>query len=197
MTADHWDRTAPCKANPADHLQPGEDPLWHLGHPAQRALNNCKSCPHIRECARRALTAGTTIDRGTTIEACADGTIMAGIICRGDLTTRRELNRIVNPASGASHCAACVRPFRTPTATDGAVYERGDGLCRGCHKAHQRTGMGVAALPRDTPPPACVDCETPMVPWGRPRPAGHVNHDSGGRCRRCAKLRARRLKAAA
>lgn len=192
----YWDTTAPCQAHPADYLQPGEDPLWHLGYPAQRALETCATCPHTRACAARALTAGTTKDRGTVIEACADGAIYAGIVCRGDMTTRRQLHQIVNPASGASHCAACNRPFRTLSAVTDAVTERKDGLCRGCYKAAKRTGRGVAATPRDTPPPACVDCTAPMVPWGQPRPAGHVNHDSGGRCKRCAKMRARRLAAA-
>lgn len=193
----HWDTTSPCRTHPDDFLQPGEDPLWHLSHEAQQALATCRTCPHTRQCARKALTAGTTqTDDGCTIEACADGAIYAGIVCRGDLTTRRQLNQLVNPASGASHCAACNRPFRTPN-NDQGVYERRDGLCRGCWKAVQRTGMGVAATPRSMPPAACIDCSTPMVPWGHPRPDGHVNHDSGGRCKRCAKVRARRLTIAA
>lgn len=183
--------TLPCHTHPADFLQPGEDPLWHLGWGAKRAIASCLfSCPRLQQCAQDAVHAGD-LDQGK-VNAVADGVIQAGVVCRGDMTTRRALRTVANggTAPSADCCLGCERPFTK-------VRRLARGMCVSCDSLARRTGgTARAATPRPEPVQKCIACHLPMVARGAERGPGQARRGANGRCHRCDMRLRRRLTAA-
>lgn len=109
----------------------------------------CEACPIRRECARDALTSGTSLDGSYTRPA--NDVIQAGVICRGDQGTAIRLAAIAGVtelpeyveqearAVAPDECRHCHRPMvkwtrdRVP---EGYVAHHARGFCQGCRKAY-------------------------------------------------------------
>ena len=112
-----------------------------------RAIQICETCPIIRECAKQALTSGSSIDFTATHPAV--GVIQAGVYCDGSQRAAIELGaRAGEPAPTVEveprakvgdRCKSCGMPMvrwtrdRVP---EGYVMHRGRGFCTGCRKAY-------------------------------------------------------------
>lgn len=181
-----------CSTSPDLFLQPGERADWHRSSAAKQARQLCAKCPlGAVRCAQQALE----------LPGIPDGVILAGIVCRGGNATRHELrllagaakprtdrpNLTLVPATPATHCTGCERPFADPDSPpdpdSDAVHRSARGLCRSCYTAARRAGtLEPAHAPR---PDDCIDCDKPMVAARQPIPAGHVRHEKAGRCETC------------
>ena len=120
-------------------------------HPrsVRAAVAICKECPIRRECARDALTSGTSLDGSYTRPA--NDVVQAGVVCRGDQGTAIRLAAIAGvevlptyaeqEARGhrPDECQHCHRPMvqwtrdRVP---EGFVAHYARGFCQGCRKAY-------------------------------------------------------------
>lgn len=112
-----------------------------------RAIQICETCPIIRECAKQALTSGSSIDFTNTHPAV--GVIQAGVYCDGSQRAAIELGaRAGEPAptvevkpraKARDRCKNCGKPMvrwtrdRVP---EGYVMHRGRGICTNCRKAY-------------------------------------------------------------
>lgn len=117
------------------------------------AIEVCKNCPVIKECAKLALTAGTTLKPG--LSGPAQGVIQAGIVCRGDLSTAFLLAKIAEtdiPDYGAlentrrgsapPECHHCEKPMTKWTRNheeipEGYVMHYARGFCVQCRAAYR------------------------------------------------------------
>lgn len=135
--------TTPCEHNPSQWTDPHPDTT-----PA--AIKACGDCPLLTECARLALTAGTTLDK--QLHAPAHGVIQAGIECRGDEGTAQQLATIAGqplPFLGKraklkrpTHCRGCgkvmvARPKGRPLPPD-LITHAAHGYCRVCDARRRR-----------------------------------------------------------
>lgn len=109
----------------------------------------CGGCPIRRECARDALTSGTSLDGSYTRPA--NDVIQAGVICRGDQGTAIRLAAIAGVEVLPVHeeqearghrpdeCRHCHRPMVQWTrdqVPDGYAMHHARGYCTGCRKAY-------------------------------------------------------------
>lgn len=116
----------------------------------EAAGHMCKSCPLLQACARAALTAGDTTDRG--VRRPADGVFQAGIICRGDYQTAARLAEragcevpayLVEEAgrpSAPNRCRACGRAmvrWHRGVTPEGYVMHFARGFCSQCRGAYR------------------------------------------------------------
>ncbi|WIM71976.1 WhiB family transcriptional regulator [Corynebacterium suedekumii] len=77
-------------------------------HSVRAAIKVCEHCPIRKECARDALTAGTSLDGEYTRPAGA--VVQAGIICRGDQDTARALARVAGVPTPPHYRKQAPRP---------------------------------------------------------------------------------------
>lgn len=166
-----------CSAHPHDFLDNDN------AEGVQRALDTCTRCQLARpdqfaQCAQDALAAGTTTD--LAVKACANGVVQAGIVCRGDLHTWRQLKNQLGQPPEEDRCEICDRSFTT-------VTQHHDGICNGCAQILVRHELAAPSAGRNTPPPNCRGCNAPMSRNANPRPDGWVRHAAHGYCRRCHK----------
>lgn len=112
-----------------------------------RAIQICETCPIIQQCAKNALTAGSSIDFTATHPAV--GVIQAGVYCDGTDRAAVELGaRAGEPApivevqpraKVGDRCKNCGMPMvrwtrdRVP---EGYRMHRGRGYCTKCRKAY-------------------------------------------------------------
>lgn len=112
-----------------------------------RAIRICETCPIIRQCAKQALTAGSSIDFTATHPAI--GVIQAGVYCDGTQRAAMELGaragelpptvEVKPRARVGDRCKNCGTPMvrwtrdRVP---DGYAMHRGRGFCTNCRKAY-------------------------------------------------------------
>ncbi|MDK8241681.1 WhiB family transcriptional regulator [Corynebacterium coyleae] len=112
-----------------------------------RAIQICETCPIIQQCAKNALTAGSSIDFTATHPAV--GVIQAGVYCDGTDRAAMELGaRAGEPApivevqpraKVGDRCKNCGLPMvrwtrdRVP---EGYRMHRGRGYCTKCRKAY-------------------------------------------------------------
>lgn len=121
---------------------------------AMRAAKKmCEHCPLLKECARAALTSGTSLD-GSTI-APANDVFQAGVHCTGDYQTAVRLSLICGDPIPAgieepttrtrpkppSNCVHCHRPMvqwnRFEEQPEGYVMHYAKGFCQKCRAAYQ------------------------------------------------------------
>lgn len=166
----------------------------HAEHESSElALDTCNTCRIVEPdtftaCARAALVAGTTLDG--VLEACASGVIQAGIECRGDLTTWRQLKHAAGETLDDDDCDVCGRSFLTE------VSGNRRGVCAGCARVISRhDGVVAPSTARNEQPPECLDCHLPMTRDPGRLDEGWVRHAARGLCRRCDR-KARRVQAA-
>lgn len=119
-------------------------------HSVRAAVKVCEHCPIRRQCARAALTSGTSMDGSYT--APATTVIQAGIICHGDQATARALAAIagVRPPRyrnkgtrprPASHCLNCEQPMVPWTRGEvpaGHVMHYSKSFCTNCRGAYRQ-----------------------------------------------------------
>ena len=155
----------------------------------RRALDTCRTCKLVDtqtfdQCAKAALTAGTTHDGA--VKACASGVVQAGIVCRADVNTWRRLSKVARPHTDPTqHCIVCARRFGVD-ATKGY-----NGMCTGCVQGLRVNGIPVVTAARPSPPEGCKACGSPMSPYAGPRPEGVARHGGYGYCKRCHRRRVR------
>lgn len=128
-------------------LQPSEDPNWHEHPDTLRAQVLCNSeCPreHFEACALAGLSAGTCEDDLTP--RVADGVVMAGVVCRGDIASEHSLRRALRGravgwrAKRPSRCLGCDRPMTTRRRKlPGHVVHEAAGHCTACRRAQKRS----------------------------------------------------------
>lgn len=121
------------------------------GQPAtEQAFKICGSCPIIKECARSALTAGSTTDG--CVQRPASGVIQAGVLCNGDHITAYRLARIAgvempeirdtsSKNTPAPYCRSCGEPMVSWTRGEtpqGSVMHYAQGFCTGCRAEYRR-----------------------------------------------------------
>lgn len=178
------------------------------------AVKMCQHCPIRRQCAREALTGGTSLDGNLT--APATGVIQAGIHCRGDDATAQALAAVAGAVAptyrkqrkrkrAPKHCVSCgadMVPWTRHEVPEGYVMHRGRGYCAECRGAYslalKSDGRAEKGLRKPAPrrrlsrvPDHCQDCEHPMLPASHPKREGFVLHEGRGLCRSCY-ARARR-----
>lgn len=138
--------TNPAFSNPDDHHSPNN----------QRAIQTCKDCPILTECAKQALTAGDTL--AGDYRAPSSGVIQAGVVCHGDYDTAAALAQIagtsvpdhlIKPTGSRANtgsarrdkCINCEKPMvqwnrgQTP---EGYVMHYARGFCTGCRTAYRK-----------------------------------------------------------
>lgn len=176
-----------CSRHPDDFQLPDEPAggpdlfTSHDHHEAvERALDTCGLCEQFHPatfdaCAKAALTAGTSVDG--VLEACASGVVQAGVECRGDLPTWRQLKTAAGEPPADAACEVCGREL------DGGRNRAG--VCNSCSQVILRHEVVAPAAERFEPPPECVSCNRRMVRTSGPRPDGWVRHAARGQCRRC------------
>lgn len=112
-----------------------------------RAIQICEECPIINQCAKQALTAGSSIDFSNQHPAV--GVIQAGVYCDGSQRAAMELGaragelppavEVTPRAKAGDRCKSCGTPMvrwtrdRVP---DGYAMHRGRGFCTDCRKAY-------------------------------------------------------------
>lgn len=175
------------------------------------AITICEHCPIRRQCARDALTGGTSLDGNMT--APATGVIQAGIHCRGDQGTAQALAEIAGVRvptyrkkrkrnHAPSNCVACgadMVPWTRGEVPEGKVMAYARGHCVHCRSAYNamkaREGDQEPVKLRKPAPPRgrqrtpshCRDCQRPMIPSSHPPREGYVKHHAGSRCATCYK----------
>lgn len=184
----------------------------HVPERSRRAaVKMCQHCPIRRQCARDALTGGTSLD-GNMV-APATGVISAGIHCRGDDATAQALADIAEVAvppyrqqrkrpRAPKQCVSCgagMVPWTRYEVPEGKVMAHARGHCVNCRSAYratldaEREASGkTAGLRKPAPmrrlsrvPDHCQDCEHPMLPASHPKREGFVLHEGRGLCRSC------------
>lgn len=115
------------------------------------ALRICEMCPTRVECAKQALTAGSSLDGSTRLPA-AD-VIQAGVVCKGDEATAVALSRVagVTPPpirkqkrrrQSPTQCRECgskmVPWTRSGEVPDGMVIHHARGWCVECRRHYNR-----------------------------------------------------------
>lgn len=111
------------------------------------AIQICETCPIIRECAKLALTSGSSIDFSNTHPAV--GVIQAGVYCDGSPRAAVELGaragepaptvEVAPRAKVGDRCRSCGTPMvrwtrdRVP---EGYAMHRGRGFCTGCRQEY-------------------------------------------------------------
>lgn len=173
------------------------------------AVKMCLHCPIRRQCARDALTGGTSLD-GNVI-APATGVISAGIHCRGDDATAQALAQIAGVAApkyrkqrprprAPKQCVSCgaeMVPWTRYEVPEGKVMAHARGHCVNCRSAYNAMRAredGLVTLRKPAPPRGrhrtpshCRDCQRPLIPASHPAREGYVKHHAGSRCSGCYK----------
>lgn len=122
------------------------------GTPETKAAQElCKRCPLLKDCARQALTAGSTTDRH--VQRPASGVIQAGVFCTGDMQTALALAKIAGcdppeifdstPRNAPpAFCKGCkkimVKWQRSPNLKPGEVMHYARGFCTNCRVDYAR-----------------------------------------------------------
>lgn len=189
----------PCQLRPAAFLQPGEDDRWASLPAARWAVQQCRNvCPKLTKCALEALALGNLSEEGRAQHPAA-GVIMAGVVCNGSLTTRAMLMAVVDRRAlphTPVRTELCAGVCGNRLVTDGhrplnpgeaLVFNGRRRMCRACYYAAYRARTLPVAEQRPT---HCCVCYRPMTTKTR-KLAGHVVHESGGRCGACARAVAR------
>lgn len=137
------------------------------------AAQACHACPHLKQCAAQALTAGTLL--ATTdlqpMPVPANGVIQAGVYCDGTDHATRRLQAI------AGTTTTTTPPTKTRTRTRTKA-----------HPTPRRAS--VAGKP-------CRSCGTPLHPWTRTPseiPDGQAMHYGNQFCVNCRKAHARYMR---
>lgn len=128
-----------------------DNPTTSPGFSIRAAVKLCQCCPIIRECATRALTAGTSLSED--FRAPANDVIQAGIICRGDQDTAFRLAAVAGVpvpsflieerrrARPGDRCRSCGEPMvkwnRNEQQPEGYVKHHARGFCTNCRKAYK------------------------------------------------------------
>lgn len=130
------------------HRELFTDPTGPDSPSTKRAMEICEGCPIRRECAEKALTAGSSLDGGFT--AAAVGVIQAGVYCDGTDRAAWELAGVAGVAPPVmresaprqqvgDRCKSCHRPmvrWHRGVTPEGYVMHRGRGYCTGCRAAY-------------------------------------------------------------
>ncbi|MDY5785855.1 WhiB family transcriptional regulator [Corynebacterium sp.] len=116
----------------------------------ERAKSICEACPIRVECAKRALTAGASLD-GSVVAPAVD-VIQAGVYCDGSERATWELAAVagVTPpepqakakrATIPDHCVSCGEPmvqWNRGVTPEGFVEHYARGYCQQCRSAYRK-----------------------------------------------------------
>lgn len=116
------------------------------------AIRLCEKCPILKDCAVKALTAGTSLCED--YHAPANGVIQAGIVCGGDIDTAFRLAAIAGVpvpdvlvaqnrrSRPGDTCRSCLKPMvrwnRYDEQPQGYVMHYARGFCTNCRKPYEK-----------------------------------------------------------
>lgn len=167
------------------------------------AIRMCQHCPILRQCAKSALLAGSSLDGHAT--GPASDVIQAGVWCKGNMHTAHQLAAVASAnvpryqrqkakSPIAEHCVNCDEPmvkWSRDGAPDGFVMHYARNYCTNCRMAYRETLETAKDQPltmRKSPlrrPDNCVSCDLPMVAVGHEPGPGQVKHKGRGLCAKC------------
>lgn len=170
---------------------------WHINPQPEttpQAISMCHDCPIIQQCAREALTAGTSLD-GSYVRPAND-VIQAGVVCEGDELTGVALSLIagipipeyrdMKPRyQPPEMCAGCNDPM-VKRRRDGAPLPNGtvahtaQGLCTRCYKRMQSGLLDLPTVGQATANNESADALGTQIEAHKNSEGSRIHPDQGG-----------------